>query len=98
MTYELIWTPRSIRTFDSNIEYLREEWSDQLLKEFLQRVSDVLGNLKSNPQVYSLHDQARQVHRCVIHPRIVLYYRVKAQRVDLLVFWNTYQNPRRLKV
>jgi len=99
MSVRINWTYESERSFGQNLEYLSKEWDAVVLNRFLDRVEEVLETIKSNPKLYPLHRPKDNVHKCVIHERIVLYYRIVDDGViDLLTFWNTYLDPSMLKV
>lgn len=49
---KVIWTPEASETFNSNVDYLLTEWGDQVTYDFLSRVDEVVGNIKSNPEIY----------------------------------------------
>ncbi len=99
MSLRINWTLESEKTFNQNLEYLSLKWDAVVLNDFLDRVEEVLESIKSNPRLYPLHREKENVHKCVIHERIVLYYKIVDEEVvDLLTFWNTYQDPVRLDV
>jgi plasmid stabilization system protein ParE len=99
MSRALRWTSESRRTFNQNLKYLAEEWDNQVINNFLDRVEEVLEKIKSNPELYALHRPMDKVYKCVVHKRIILYYKIVDDgRIDLLTFWNTYQDPDKLKV
>jgi plasmid stabilization system protein ParE len=99
MSFRLNWTPESEKTFSHNIEYLAKEWDNAVLNNFLDRVEEVLEKNKLNPNLFPVYIAYENVHRCVIHERIILFYRIVDDKaVDLLTFWNTYQNPDSLKL
>ena len=96
---KVIWTPEASETFNSNVDYLLIEWGDQVTSDFLNRVDEVVGSIKSNPKIYPLVNKNEQIHRCVVVKQITLYYRViSSERIDLLTFWNNFQNPESLKL
>lgn len=99
MSRILRWTPESKKTFNQNLEYLSVEWDNQVINNFLERVEEVLEQIRSNPKLYQLYRPKDKIYKCVVHKRIVLYYRiVDSKHVDLLTFWSTYQDPDKLKV
>jgi plasmid stabilization system protein ParE len=98
MSYILRWMPRGELTFNKNIEYLEKEWDEKTLKQFLERVGSVLELIQRNPFLYPLYNPAKKIRKCVIHGRVVLYYRVKGNSIEILWFWNTYQNPNKLRL
>lgn len=99
MSARINWTSESEETFNQNLEYLLTEWDAVVVNGFLDRIEEVLNSIKSNPRLYPLHRSKENVHKCVVHERIVLYYRiVDEDTIDLLTFWNTSQDPGKLKV
>jgi len=96
---KLNWTPESENSFNQNLEYLSKEWDAVVLNNFLDRVEEALEIIKSNPKLYPLHRPKENVRKCVIHERIILYYKIMDEdAIDLLTFWNTYQDPTKLNV
>ena len=98
MSLKVNWTSESERTFNQNLEYLSKEWDNTVMNHFLDRVDEVIKKIQINPLLFPLHRVEEQIHKCVIHERIILYYKVTDDRIDLLTFWNTYQNPSRLNL
>lgn len=99
MSLRINWTTESERTFSQNLDYLSKEWDAHVFNSFLDRVEETLDRIRSNPKLYSVHRPNENIYRCVIHERIVLYYRLVDDRtIDLLTFWNTAQDPDKLKV
>jgi len=98
MNYTLRWSLESKKTFDQNLKYLSEEWSDQVINDFLDRVEEALQIIKSSPEIYPLYRPKDKVYKCVVHKRIILYFKiVDDKHIDLLTFWNTYQDPDKLE-
>jgi plasmid stabilization system protein ParE len=88
------WTPEAKTTFNSNIDFLLAEWGERVTSDFIDRVDEVIQNIAKNPRLYPLINEKDLVHRCVVVKQITLYYRIKtAEQIDLLTFWNSYQNP-----
>lgn len=56
MSYTLHWTTEAARTLNQNLEYLEDEWDNQVVNNFLDRVEEVLENIKTNPQMYRCTD------------------------------------------
>lgn len=99
MSRVLRWTLESRITFNQNLEYLAEEWNSQVINNFLDRVEGVLEQIKNDPELYPIYRRTDKVYKCVIHKRIILYYKIVDEKhIDLLTFWNTYQDSDKLKV
>ena len=98
MSLPIVWLPESIETFNDNLLYLEEQWTNQVINTFLDRVEEVLERIAENPALYPVYRKEEQIHRCVVNEHISLYYRIKENQIDLLTFWNAHQNPKRLKI
>jgi plasmid stabilization system protein ParE len=93
------WTPEAERTFSQNLEYLAYRWGNTVLLDFINKVDNALEVIASNPEAFPLHNTTPNVHKCVVVPQITVYYRiVDDSTIDLLTFWNNYQNPDKLKL
>jgi plasmid stabilization system protein ParE len=95
----VIWTPESLETLNSNLDYLLAEWNDDVALKFLDRVDEVISVIKLTPEIYPLLNKNDQIRRCVVVKQITLYFRVvSTEQIDLLTFWNNFQNPEFLKL
>ncbi len=99
MVYKIIWQPTALRTYIRNIEYLETAWTEKEVKRFIGLVEKKLESISRMPRLGILTGKRNNVRRVVIHKRIVLFYKHKPLKgeIDLLLFWNTYQEPGRLK-
>src|SRR5690606_15578422 len=101
MACKISWTPRAWKTYEANIEYLLKERTDKEVSRFVKLVDDKLSYLAKHPQIGSPRNKKYpNIRYCVIHKRIALIYRHKPSKneIDLLVFWNTWAHPRKLRI
>jgi plasmid stabilization system protein ParE len=101
MVYKVSWTAKALESYISNIKYLESKWTEREIKKFIIAVEKKIKNLSSQPGIGSSRNKKqRNIRHSVIHKRVSLIYRYKPvkKEVELLRFWNTYQNPKRLKV
>jgi len=97
MSYALKFTIKAKNNYAQNLDYLKKEWGAKVAMGFIDRVDIVLETIRINPFLYPLYYPAKNIHKCVVHSRIILYYRIKGNAIEILRFWNTYQNPKKLK-
>lgn len=101
MACKINWTQRAWRTYEANIKYLEEEWTDREISSFILSVDKKLSNLSKQPGIGSSRNKnTPNVRYTSVHKRVILIYKHKPVKneIDLLIFWNTWQNPGRLKV
>ncbi len=99
MATVVVWSDQAERTYDANIEYLKDAWTDNEIKKFVLRVEYVILNLLDNPKLYPVSEKNKTVRRVVINKHITLYYRYKVSKkiVELASFWNVHQDSKKLK-
>jgi len=101
VVYKIIWTLRALDSYVSNMRYLEEFWTEKEISKFASLVEKKLLLLSRHPELGSSRNKRHSnVRHTVIHKRVSLIYRVRPQKkqIELLLFWNTYQNPARLKI
>ncbi|WP_462222858.1 type II toxin-antitoxin system RelE/ParE family toxin [Ferruginibacter sp.] len=101
MDCKINWTNKAWLTYEANIDYLQKAWTAKEISNFVILVDKRLANLSRNPKIGKRKNTKYPNIRCtLVHKRILLIYKHKPLKneIDLLVFWNTYQNPKKLKV
>ena len=95
----IYWTPESETTFARNLEYLAGRWNNKVAIDFIRKVDGTLKVIASNPEAFPYYNESLNIRCCVITPQITVYYRIVDNKmIDLLTFWNNYQNPAKLKL
>lgn len=93
------WSDEAIETFDNNINYLIEEWSDNEIVKFIAQTSEKIKSIESNPKLYRRSEKNPSIRKTLVNKHIALYYQYLPAKneVTLLSFWNNRQNPQKLK-
>lgn len=81
-----------------NIDYLLENWSDKEASRFIELVDQCLSVISQNPKAFIKTDY-KNVRAGVVTPQITLYYKiVDKNSVELVRFWNNFQNPQNINI
>ena len=94
---KVIWMPEAIETYAQKISYLAQEWNEGVVVNFMDKTDEMIAHIKANPLLLQAVNKKKKVHRCIIVPQVSLYYKIRKDQIDLITFWNNYQNPRKLK-
>ncbi len=93
----VIWSPQAKKDYWQNIDYLDAEWSFQVTLNFIEKVEETIQLLtQKNVEFISTH--YKNVHKVVITKHITLYYKINSNQLELLRFWNTYQDFENFKL
>jgi len=97
MEKEIIWSPTAKRTFAAVIEYLAEEWTEKEVFRFVARTEKIL-SLISTGNVQFRSAGKRSIYETLVTKHNLLIYRIHKNRLELLRFYDTRQNPKRKKI
>ena len=82
------------------MHYLETAWTNKEVTHFALTVEKKLLAISKQPGIGSPRNKRQHnIRHTVLHKRVSLIYRIKISKkeIELLRFWNTYQNPSRLK-
>lgn len=94
---EIIWSPQAKKDYWQNIDYLEAEWTFQDVVNFIDKVEKTFDLLTKNT-IEFISTNYKKVNKVVITKHITLYYRLNSNTVELLRFWNTYQDLENFKL
>ncbi len=99
MAIVIKWTNEAKQTFDQNINYLLEEWTEREIKNFVKQTNYVILRIAAQPAMYPASRKNTKIRKAAINKYIVLYYRYYSvkKEVILLTFWHNKQDPEKLK-
>lgn len=90
---KIIWSPQAKKDYWQNIDYLLDSWTKKEAAHFIDLVEQSIFLIQKNPKLFQLTDFIN-VRRAFITPQITLFYRiVNNKKIELIRFWNNYQNP-----
>lgn len=95
---QIIWTKIAKNDYWRNIEYLESEWTLQDVYNFMDKTDNLLELLMKQNLIFKSSNY-KDVFQVPITKHITLFYKVTDNNnLELLRFWNTYQNPKKLKL
>lgn len=67
---EIVWSKKAGETFQKNIDYLKENWTDVEVKKFVVRVFAYLKTLSEQPLISRKTYKTKNTHIGIIIPHI----------------------------
>ncbi len=96
MDYKIVYSNLAVFTLDSNLSYLQNNWPKISLLNFLDKEEKTIDLIKNNPTFFPLWKENLNIRKAIIVKQITLFYEVKNNVIEILLFWNNYQNPKKL--
>jgi len=95
--YNIIWSKDAEIDYAENINFLLGSWTEKQVFNFIDAVNQHLNLIKHNPKTFALTDFPG-IRSVLIVKQIRLFYKITDNdTVELIRFWNNYQNPKNLK-
>ena len=92
---KVLWNNKAKLDYFENIDFLLREWSIKEAQQFIDEVYETEFILKQG--IIEFQDtNILNVKRCVICKQITLFYRIiDKKNIELLRFWNNYQDDKK---
>ena len=90
---KILLTRRAERNFDIIRDYIRQEWGDKTMKEFVQKTDTLFTLLKKYPEMGQVEKDDIRGFQLSRQTRIL--YRVRDEKIIVLSFFDVRQNPKK---
>ena len=98
MALKIFWTKRADKNFSQILNYLSEEWGDNVAKAFARKVYDFLEILSEFPEIGTIENKEKEIRGFTILRQVNLFYRITDNKVILLNFFDNRQNPKKKRL
>ncbi|MBN2349103.1 MAG: type II toxin-antitoxin system RelE/ParE family toxin [Bacteroidales bacterium] len=95
MALEIYWSKRADKKFDKILEYLSEEWGEQVTRSFIRKVYDFLEILSEFPEIGTIENKEQGISGFTIVNQVNIFYKVTVEHIILLDFFDNRQNPKK---
>ncbi len=93
MALKIYWTKRAEKSFENIIDFLLEKWNEKVAENFTKKVFDFLNILSEFPEIGSIENSEKEIRGFNIIKQVILFYRIKENKIILLKFFNNRQHP-----
>ncbi len=96
---EIQWTDSAKFTFNKIIEYLRREWTEREVENFVTRLKEMLSTLKRYPEMCRPSNKRKNVRIGILdkHTQIIYHYKPGKRQIEVLLFRGMKQDPSKFK-
>ena len=69
------WSRQADESFDNIIQYLTDEWGENVTKAFVKRTFDFLDLLDDFPEIGSIENPDKQIRGFVLLKQLTVFYK-----------------------
>jgi len=92
---EVIWSQRAENDYYQQIDYLMENWEEDVALKFVDQVFQIIEHLVTHPRMYPITNY-QGIRKALVNQYISLFYQIQEGRIILLRFWPNAQDPEQL--
>ena len=94
MAKKIIWSLKAIASFDKIVIYLEKNWTAREIEKLVSNTQKTLQQIESEAIKFRSSGK-KNIHEVLITKHNLLIYRVKKNQIDLIVFYDTRQDPKK---
>jgi plasmid stabilization system protein ParE len=90
---KIVWTKLGLDSFLSVANYLEKNWSGNEVKKFIIKTNQHIDLIRYGNYFGRSSKKSRRVYSLLVTKHNRMYYRVLKTKIEILLFWDTRQNP-----
>lgn len=95
MAYKIIYRKRFQTKLFKLLDYLKQEWGDNVANNFINRLQSRLRTLSQQPYIGTSSTVIKSVRSILITKHNRLFYRFKDDTIEVLNMYDTRINPKK---
>lgn len=93
MGLDVVITESAEEKLDNIIDYLENNWGSKTKTKFLEQFKKDVEYVSEYPYLFPESDKKQGVRKCVLDRYTIMYYKVATNRVEVIMFHYTRQDP-----
>ena len=91
MHFKIVNSPLANKTLFNEATYVVNNFGLKAANDFLKKVEELINLLQKDPYVFQ--NYKNDIYKVVVVKQITMYYAIEMNVIEILLFWNTNQNP-----
>ncbi|MCZ4317728.1 hypothetical protein O4H26_01875 [Aequorivita viscosa] len=96
MAYKIIISQTAEESYFDNLDFLFKHWTLKEIEHFIEKSEHVKRILEKNAFAFRVWKHDETILMVPIVEQVTLFYSVYNNFVELLLFWNNFQDPKKL--
>lgn len=95
MAYQIIYKKRFLQKLFNLLDYLKKEWDETTVENFLQRFQSRINTLSKQPFIGAPSTVVKEVRSILITRHNRVYYRIKGEIIEIINMYDIRINPKK---
>ncbi|OFY83047.1 MAG: hypothetical protein A3F72_18795 [Bacteroidetes bacterium RIFCSPLOWO2_12_FULL_35_15] len=92
---KIVWSPKAVNSLKQLIAFVELKWSNKVVNSLLNEIDEVILSIANNPKIYPLFSRKKQLRKCVIKKKTLLFYRERSNKIEIVLLIDSRQNPKK---
>ncbi|MEO6851111.1 MAG: type II toxin-antitoxin system RelE/ParE family toxin [Mucilaginibacter sp.] len=98
MANVLKWTDRAIEDYAKLLDYLFEEWSEEIAERVVTEINHTVSRIQNSPEQFPVIIKKNLVRRCVASPQTSIFFKIKKDYIEISSVFDNRQDPKKRKL
>lgn len=94
MALKVFWTPSALKSYKNVLDYLNQSWPEKVKNSFVNRTEIIIAMISSG-KIKFRNSLKKDIYEVLVTRHNLLIYRLKKDKVILLNFFDTRQQPKK---
>ncbi len=95
--HKVVWTDNALDELRQTVSYLEKNFSEHEIQRLANKIESTLALIATQPAMFPESPSRKGVRRAIILRFNSLYYRVKHRQIEILSFFSSRQDIKKLK-
>lgn len=91
--FKIHWTEHASIELNDILDYLRENWSEREIVQFVKALERTIDIASRFPEIYPVSQQRVNMRRAVVDKQNTVYYRIVGSSLHILSVYGHRRNP-----
>jgi plasmid stabilization system protein ParE len=92
---KVVWTKTAEKRLQEILNYIQQEFGNNLKQQFRSRAMDFTALLPEFPEMGTLEVKTKNLRAFQLSKQTRVFYRIKGERIIILTFFDSRQNPQK---
>lgn len=92
---KIIWSPKAINGLEQLLDFIASKFSAKIVNNLLNEIDETVNSITHNPKMYPVFSSKKQLRKCVIKKKTLLFYRERSNKIEIVLFIDSRQNPKK---
>jgi plasmid stabilization system protein ParE len=98
MTSNLFWTERALEEYDRLVDYLLEEWGQEITIRVSLEIDQTIDRIKNSPEHFPIFLKSKKIRRCVASPQTSIFFKMSKDVIIIISLFDNRQHPKKRKL